>query len=81
MELTLRLEDGVARVQVTDQGEGFAPGEEELAFERFWRSDRSRERYGLAIVRATVERHGGSVRAEGSTVTFVLPVTNVQTEG
>jgi signal transduction histidine kinase len=85
VDLALRLEDGVARVEVTDEGEGFAPGEEELAFERFWRSDRSRERdgsgIGLAIVKAAAERHGGSVSAAGSTVTFVLPVVNVQAEG
>jgi len=77
VDLTLQVENGVARVLVTDEGEGFAPGEEELAFERFWRSDRSRERdgsgIGLAIVRATAERHGGAVHAEGSTVTIVLP--------
>ncbi|MBS1880375.1 MAG: HAMP domain-containing histidine kinase [Actinobacteria bacterium] len=78
VELALRLGDGVALVQVSDEGEGFAPGEEELAFERFWRSDRSRERegsgIGLAIVRATAERHGGTVRAEGATVTITLPL-------
>jgi two-component system sensor histidine kinase MprB len=78
VDLALQVENGVARVLVTDEGEGFAPGEEELAFERFWRSDRSRERdgsgIGLAIVRATAERHGGSVRAEGATVTITLPV-------
>ena len=77
VDLALQVENGVARVLVSDEGEGFAPGEEELAFERFWRSDRSRERdgsgIGLAIVRATAERHGGSVRAEGSTVTITLP--------
>jgi len=78
VDLALQVENGVARVVVTDEGEGFAPGEEELAFERFWRSDRSRERdgsgIGLAIVKATAERHGGTVRAEGSTVTLTLPV-------
>lgn len=78
VDLSLQVENGVARVVVTDEGEGFAPGEEELAFERFWRSDRSRERdgsgIGLAIVKATAERHHGTVRAEGSTVTLTLPV-------
>jgi two-component system sensor histidine kinase MprB len=80
VELSLRLENGAARVRVSDEGEGFAPSEEELAFERFWRSDRSRERngsgIGLAIVKATAERHHGSVRAEGSTVTITLPVAD-----
>jgi len=78
VDLALQVENGVARVVVTDEGEGFAPGEEELAFERFWRSDRSRERdgsgIGLAIVKATAERHHGTVRAEGSTVTLTFPV-------
>ncbi len=80
VDLALQLENGVARVLVSDEGEGFAAGEEELAFERFWRSDRSRERdgsgIGLAIVKATAERHHGSVRAEGSTVTITLPTAN-----
>lgn len=80
VDLSLAVEDGIARVAVHDEGPGFAPGEEQLAFERFWRSDRARERdgsgIGLAIVKATAERHGGSVRAHGSTVMITLPVTD-----
>jgi two-component system sensor histidine kinase MprB len=74
----MKVVDGEALVAVSDEGAGFPPGSEEAAFERFWRADEARERsgsgIGLAIVRATAERHRGSVRAEGSRVTVTLPV-------
>jgi two-component system sensor histidine kinase MprB len=77
IEIHMTVEDGVANVAVTDEGPGFSPEEEEVAFERFWRSEDARGRagsgIGLAIVKASVERHGGSVRASGSTVTITLP--------
>nr|MBA3865825.1 HAMP domain-containing protein [Solirubrobacterales bacterium] len=77
VEIVLAVADSTATVAVTDQGSGFAPGTEAAAFERFWRGEDARDRpgsgIGLAIVKATVERHGGSVSAEGSTVTLCLP--------
>jgi len=67
--------DGVARLSVTDEGQGLRPEEARLAFQRFWR--RSAERpgsgLGLAIVRATAERHGGRAYAEGARFTIELP--------
>ena len=78
VEVSLATEGSLAKLAVTDQGEGFAPGEEEAAFGRFWRSERATGRpgsgVGLAIVKATAERHSGSVRAHGSTVTISLPL-------
>jgi two-component system OmpR family sensor kinase len=78
IEISMKVVKGQAEVAVSDEGAGFAPGTEEAAFERFWRADEARERagsgIGLAIVKATAERHRGTVRAEGSTVTVVLPV-------
>jgi two-component system sensor histidine kinase MprB len=80
IEIHMTVEDGVANVAVTDEGPGFSPDEEEVAFERFWRADDARGRagsgIGLAIVKASVERHGGSVRARGSTVTITLPTVD-----
>ena len=77
VEIALTVADGTAAVAVTDAGPGFAPGTEEAAFERFWRGETARERpgtgIGLAIVKATAERHGGSVSAKGATVTLRLP--------
>jgi len=80
IEIRMTVEDGLASVAVTDEGAGFSPGEEEVAFERFWRSEDARGRagsgIGLAIVKASVERHGGSVCARGSTVTITLPTVD-----
>jgi signal transduction histidine kinase len=73
-----------ARVEVVDTGCGLAADQLERAFERFWRSDPSRQRetggsgLGLAIVRSLVEAHGGrvwarSVPGEGAAFGFALP--------
>jgi signal transduction histidine kinase len=81
VEVSLTLEDGRAVAAVTDGGPGFAPGDAEHAFERFWRGPRARGRpgagLGLAIVRATAERHGGTVTASGATVRIAIPATAV----
>lgn len=71
-------------VHVADQGMGVPPEEREHIFERLYRTDASRARstggagLGLAIVRALVEAHGGTVGVEGnehggSTFTVMLP--------
>ena len=74
--------DGRVRLSVTDEGEGFPPGSEELVFERFNRADPARTGQGtglgLAIARSIVEAHGGRIRAEnaeggGARVTAELP--------
>ncbi len=74
----MEVANGSVRVAVSDEGSGFPLGSEEAAFERFWRAEEARERsgsgIGLAIVKATAERHGGSVQARGSTVTVTLPI-------
>lgn len=52
---------------VADDGPGIAPEDRERVFERFTRLDEGRARdaggmgLGLAVVKSTVERHGGSV--------------------
>jgi signal transduction histidine kinase len=72
-------------IAVTDTGHGIAPHELSLVFERFWRSDRSRDRYsggtgiGLAICRRLVELQEGRIEVEseldrGSTFRFYLPL-------
>jgi signal transduction histidine kinase len=67
------------RLWVTDEGPGFAPGDETRAFERFWRADRARSGpgagLGLAIARSIVDAHGGTIaaatRPEGGAVVEV----------
>lgn len=81
VEISMKAADGWVEIAVTDEGAGFPPGAEEAAFERFWRAaegaGRSGSGIGLAIVKATAERHGGGVRASGSTVTISLPIATV----
>lgn len=54
-------------VSIKDTGVGIEPGELPYIFERFYRGDKSRNRktggagIGLAVVKAIVETHGGSV--------------------
>ncbi len=78
VEISMKVVDGQVEIAISDEGAGFPPGTEEAAFERFWRAEeaagRSGSGIGLAIVKATAERHGGRVRASGSTVTLTLPI-------
>lgn len=76
-----------ARVWVRDQGIGLSKDEQELVWDRFYRSDAAR-RYsgsaagmglGLAICRGIIEQHNGRVGVEsapgqGSTFWFTLPL-------
>jgi signal transduction histidine kinase len=78
--LRSRSADGGSELEVSDQGEGFAPDFADRAFERFARGDRARTRsgtgLGLSIVRAIAEAHGGRadlVPGAGATVRIWLP--------
>jgi two-component system OmpR family sensor kinase len=84
--VTVRVaaEGGRARVSVADQGPGIADDDLARVFDRFYRADLGRDRgsggagLGLAIVRAIVERHGGTITAHnvpggGARFEFELP--------
>ncbi|MDA8323667.1 MAG: HAMP domain-containing sensor histidine kinase [Actinomycetota bacterium] len=71
-------------LEVTDSGPGLTPEQQERVFERFYRTDRSRNRaaggtgLGLAIVAALVTAHHGrvwvrSTPGEGATFGFAIP--------
>jgi signal transduction histidine kinase len=83
-EIALRSRgaNGGVELEVSDQGEGFAPDFADRAFERFARGDRARARdgtgLGLSIVRTIAEAHGGRaevVPGSGATVRIWLPET------
>jgi signal transduction histidine kinase len=76
--------DHRVRIMVDDDGSGIPPGERERVFDRFHRTDLSRDRraggsgLGLAIARAIVTAHQGRIWAEaspegGARIAFELP--------
>ena len=80
-----------ARLTVQDEGMGIPPQDIPHIFERFYRTDRSRDRktggtgLGLAIARWIVERHGGWFEVVsrvdvGTRLTAVLPLMEKKEE-
>ncbi len=72
-------------IKVQDSGPGIAENELERVFDRFYRSDPSRQRneggsgLGLAIAKSIVEKHNGRIWAEsktgeGTTIIIHLPI-------
>jgi signal transduction histidine kinase len=76
------LSSGVA-IRVKDTGPGIPPEHLPLIFDRFYKADASRKAaggsgLGLSIVKAIVERHGGSIAArneDGAVFEIVLPAS------
>ncbi|OGX60849.1 MAG: hypothetical protein A2189_05470 [Paenibacillus sp. RIFOXYA1_FULL_44_5] len=73
------------KVSITDQGEGISEEEQEKIFERFYRTDKSRNRdrggagLGLSIAKSIVEKHKGMIGVEsviprGSCFWFTMPI-------
>ena len=84
IEIHVSETDRLAIVKVKDTGMGIPEKELPFIFERFYRTDKSRNRksggagIGLAIVRSIVAAHGGTVTAEsvqeqGSCFTVTIP--------
>jgi len=86
VRVSARAQGRFAEIAITDTGEGIAPEHLDRIFERFYRVDPARSRgsggtgIGLAIVRAIVEAHSGTVTASsdgvghGATFTIRLPI-------
>lgn len=81
--------DGAVECSVTDEGSGMSAEELRGVFSKFFRTSAARNAaipgvgLGLAISKAIVERHGGtiscrSVEGQGSTFTFRLPLARAE---
>ena len=91
--MSRRGRDGdTSSLEVADAGEGIDPALLPTLFDRFTRADAARGRdtggagLGLAICRAIVEAHGGTISAEsardaGATFTVELPRSAVASPG
>jgi signal transduction histidine kinase len=77
VDVSVSRNGGEARLTVTDAGRGIPPDRVEAATTRFWRGDEARAQpgsgLGLALVRATAERHGGRLEIDGPRFSIVLP--------
>lgn len=84
IRVVISEEPSYAKVTITDTGTGIAQDELPFIFERFYRGEKSRNRktggagIGLAIVKAIVEAHGGTIDAastlhQGSEFSVRLP--------
>jgi signal transduction histidine kinase len=89
--IAARMNGNRVSVSITDTGIGIRPEDQSRIFERFVRVQRGGARpqgstgLGLAITRALVELHGGTISVkselgEGSTFTAELPAVNDQGE-
>lgn len=82
VHVSAAFDEGSVTVKVSDTGVGIEPEDLPRIFERFYKADRARGSggtgLGLAVVKHTVEAHGGSVSVQsepghGSTFTFSIP--------
>lgn len=69
VEVETKIDGASALLIITDRGPGLPSHEPDQVFRRFWRGEPSRSRVhggsglGLAVVKAVVEAHGGTVLA------------------
>lgn len=78
VDVTSRVEAGRTVITVHDDGPGFAASDLPRLFTRFYRGEGGHTGLGLAIARAIVDRHRGTIAASnhpdgGAVVTVTLP--------
>ncbi len=85
VRIDVQAQPGQIVVDVSDTGPGISEEDQARLFQRFFRTDASRQQQipgtglGLSIVKAIVEQHGGqaychSKLGEGTTLSFTLPL-------
>ncbi len=83
VEMRAEASDGVARVQIHDQGPGIPPDVRERLFDPFLTTKAGGTGLGLAIARMLVERHSGSLTLvddgrPGATFEVRLPLAGTE---
>ena len=86
IEIAAGKHDSVVEIEVRDRGAGFPPDHEYRIFDKFFRGRTDNIRgagLGLAICRAIIEAHGGSISAEnraggGAIIRFQIPLTDAK---
>jgi signal transduction histidine kinase len=81
--LSVKLDAGNARVEISDTGIGIDENDIPHIFERFYRGDKSRSTagsgLGLSLALAIIRAHGGDITVKssshGSTFAFFLPTS------
>ncbi len=85
---SIRIKDSYVESQVSDTGQGIAPGDLPHLFKRFYRADKARTRtisgsgLGLSLVRSIVQFYGGTLSidspgiGEGTTVSVRWPMVH-----
>lgn len=90
ISLITRKYRDLTEVTVKDTGIGIEPGELDMIWERFYKSDKSRSRdksgtgLGLAIARNIINEHGQTIRAEskpGEGTSFIFTLACAGREG
>lgn len=79
IEISARRTGDAVAVEVADRGPGLPPGDQERVFEKFYRGKPGGAGLGLAICRAVVDAHHGSISAAnreggGAVFRFTLPL-------
>ena len=90
VSVAVNAAEGLAQVDVQDQGPGIAPAEQERIFGKFHRSEGSTSvpgtGLGLYLAKEIARQHGGDVTllhasAEGSTFRLTMPLSNARPIG
>ncbi|MCX7096594.1 MAG: sensor histidine kinase KdpD [Methylococcales bacterium] len=83
LEISAETSATAVRIAVADQGPGIPSGQESKVFEKFYRvrheAAQSGVGLGLAICKAIIEAHGGSIKAQnraagGAEFSFIIPL-------
>ena len=79
LRLSITRAETMARIAIADSGPGIAPGNEEAIFAPFFTTKERGTGLGLAVSRAAISAHGGTLTLEhahpGAIFVITLPAT------